>query len=197
MEIFPSLPDVLWWGLAWLPEERDLSLRQAGHEAQWELCGDTSPLQPILHTHTASPSTAALPALPCSATAPCSPWKAPTAPRIWGLRAWRWVRKMGKGGSWSCSCARPKGCGNALVRAGTLIPQSLTSAQRGWDCTQQPWMRGKGGRLLSTSKPGCQEGTSLSLWGTCAWGSVAGCKPWVLPSIPRKDRGPINPTLGP
>lgn len=112
-------------------------------------------------TDTALPSSAAL---PCSVTSLCSPWKAPTALRIWGVYAWYWDRKKGKEGSWSCSFAQHEGCGSALGRAGTLIPNPhLCSARLGL----QPAPRSRccqalcvweGRRLLSTSKPGCQEG---------------------------------------
>lgn len=38
------------------------------------------------------------------------------------MHAWCWITKMGEERSWSCSFAQPKGCGNALLRAGTLTP---------------------------------------------------------------------------
>lgn len=171
-----------------------MSLCQAGHGAEWELCGDTSPLQLslILHRHclTQLCSTALL----CHF--PVQPMESTHCSQDLGGVCLVLGQKEGERGKlvlllctaqglWQC----PGEGRNPDPKSSPLLSKARTAASTQEQVLPGPVCVGReeAPEHIQAWLPG---GASLSHWATCPWGRRQGASPGCFPESQERTEGP-------
>lgn len=133
-------------------------------------------------THPAQQQPSAPPHTSCA-----SPRKTPTGCRVWVLCARNRAKKMGKEGRWSWLLfTAPRVAQGtmamSMAKAGPLLttPCLLHKDGSQGGCCRALGTSGERKVLLHTQTWLPRGDKLVTLCGTCPWGGVAGCKPWML-----------------